>query len=290
MTSSPPSPGGFRRASPADVERLAALCARASADPPDADELRLALGDDEQPAWVAGDCRTGAVVVTRGGDTGYVRLLAVDPPARRHGLGSALLAAAERELAGCAAIEAGGDVPFYLHPGVPVDDLAAMCLFEKHRFQRAGLRLNLAVDPRSVPATDTSAVRPAQSADGPAVRRFCVAHWPDYGAEAARALARGTLLIRTNATGELTGLCAHSVSRKGWLGPVAVRPDLVGHGHGTALVTAAVEQLAAGGHTGDVVVEWVGPLRPYARLGARVHRAYAAYRKELAAAPAPSDP
>lgn len=279
MISSPEPAGAFRRATPSDVQILAELCRRAAADAPDAEELRWALLDDEQPAWLAGDGHTGAVVVTHSGDgTGYVRLLVVDPAVRRGGLGSELLSAALAHLADAPVVEVGGDAPFYLYPGVPVGDLAMLCLLEKHGFRRTGVRLNLAVDPHRLAELDSSGVRAAVPSDEPAVGQFLGMHYPEYAPEALRALRRGTLCLRTDADRSVVGIGAHSVSRKGWLGPIAVAPGDVGRGRGRALLAALGGRLLDSGHRGDAVLEWVGPVRPYARLGARILTTYAVHR------------
>ena len=74
--------------------------------------------------------------------------------------------------------------------------------------------------------------------------------------------------------------CAFEVNRVGFLGPVGVRPDLIGRGAGTPALVGALHELRVRGRSSTEVV-WVGPIVPYARLGGRVSTVYFVYRKEL---------
>ncbi|MGB7053055.1 MAG: hypothetical protein WBG41_15935, partial [Acidimicrobiales bacterium] len=74
--------------------------------------------------------------------------------------------------------------------------------------------------------------------------------------------------------------CAFEVNRRGRLGPVAVRPDLMGHGQGRAVLIGALHELRRRGR--DVVaVTWVGPIVPYAAVGGSAGEVFFVHRKEL---------
>ncbi|MGZ4804711.1 MAG: hypothetical protein ACXV9P_19090, partial [Acidimicrobiia bacterium] len=62
--------------------------------------------------------------------------------------------------------------------------------------------------------------------------------------------------------------------------PVAVRPDLMGQGAGVPALLGALHRLRAAGRT-KVEVGWVGPVVPYARVGATIGRIFFVHRKEL---------
>ena len=79
----------------------------------------------------------------------------------------------------------------------------------------------------------------------------------------------------------MTAFCAFEVNRRGLLGPVAVRPDLMGRGRGKGVLLGALHELRRRGAQ-RVAVVWVGPVVPYAAVGGRVSDVYFVYRKELA--------
>jgi hypothetical protein len=94
--------------------------------------------------------------------------------------------------------------------------------------------------------------------------------WP------AKEPAAGT----AGAGGELAAFCAFEVNRAGLLGPVAVRPELIGRGRGRGVLLGALHELRRRGRD-RVAVTWVGPVVPYAAVGGRVSTVYFVYRKEL---------
>ena len=104
-------------------------------------------------------------------------------------------------------------------------------------------------------------------------------HWPHWKAEALRALERSTLVISRDARG-IAAFCAYDVNRSGLLGPVAVRGDLWGTGAGRPLIIGALHAMRASGRTRAEVV-WVGPIRPYAHVGATVGRVFLVHLRSL---------
>src|SRR5439155_18169194 len=82
------------------LNAIADLCARSLGDPPTIDELAGALFAPDQPAAVQGDPEVGVVATVRDGESGFVRLLVVDPAHRGLGRGHELLRTAEAALSG----------------------------------------------------------------------------------------------------------------------------------------------------------------------------------------------
>ena len=243
-------------------------------------ELRAALFPDDQRTWVFGDPQAAVVATALTGQHGFVRLLAVAPRHRRHGVGRQLVAAAERQLAEDGAVDVvlGADAPHHLWAGVPTEATAMCCLAEAMRYRRVGVNLDVDIPLRDLPP-DVGGWRCAVAADGHAVQQFCRQHYPAWLSEAARATAAGTITVSFDGD-ELTGFCAFDVNRRGALGPVAVRPDLVGRGVGRRALLGALHTMRARGDE-LAAVQWAGPLRPYVELGGHISQHYLVYRKVL---------
>ena len=249
-------------------------------DPPTADELAAVLFDHERPATVRGDPEVGVVATGESDGEGFVKLLVVDPAHRRQGRGRALLDAAEADLAHTSAITVGTDAPYYLFPGVETNATALLCLLERRRYLRRDATFNMSVDLNALPAApEEGEARVAGAGDREGLEAWLTSHWSNWYDEALRAFDRDTLVIAEDGEG-LSAMCAYNVNRRGHIGPVAVRPDLIGRGAGVAVLLRALHRLRATGHE-RVEIDWVGPIVPYARVGAVVSRVFLVYRKEL---------
>ena len=261
--------------------RIAELCATAMRDAPSAGELESCLFADDEPAIVRGDPSVGVVASARSGDDGFIKLLAVAPEFQRQGHGSRLLAAAEADVLGDdgkATLTVGADAPYYLFPGVETSLTPMLGLLESRHYQRAEANYNMGLDLSRLPPSLPGPVRAGPDARDE-VDAFMAAHWPNWRAEVIKALARGTLLVERDDKGIL-GFCAWDVNRGGLLGPIAVRLDLIGSGAGRALLIDALHCMRGEGRA-HIEISWVGPLVPYARLGATVSRVFFVYRKKL---------
>jgi len=265
---------------PSHLADLAGLCQRALPDPPTAEELGQCLFSPDQPATVRGDPEVGVVATVRQDGRGFVRLLAVDPAHRRRGHGSALLSQAAEDLAEVGSITVGADPPYFLYPGVETTQTAMLCLLERHRFQRVDANFNMEVDLEGLPP-DPGGWQVASPAERPEVSDWMAEQWPNWRAEALRALERGTLVISRDERG-IAAFCAYDVNRRGLLGPVAARTDLFGQGAGRPVLLGALHSMRRAGQR-RVEVVWVGPVLPYARVGGRVSRVFFVYRKDLTA-------
>jgi predicted N-acetyltransferase YhbS len=267
-----------------DLEGVAQLCRRAVVSPPSVDELDGALFAEQQPAVVMGDPSTGVVATVECDDGPHVRLLAVDPAARGRGLGHSLLQAAEdwARAAGHASLVTGADPPYFLWPGVPSTETALLCLLERRHYGRAETNFNMDVDLRVLPE-DPGGHRLATVADRAELDAFMSTHWSNWRLEVLRALEKGNVVIARGEGdhGSVTAFCAFEVNRRGGLGPVAVRPDLMGRGMGQGVLLGALHELRRRGAE-SVSVLWVGPVVPYASVGGRVSDVFFVYRKTLA--------
>lgn len=256
---------------------LAALCDRALTDPPTAAEIERVLLADPATT-VLGDPAVGVLACAVRRDTLHLRLLAVDPTHRRRGVASGLLeeALGAARSAGCTGIQVGAEAPRYLWPGIDATDAPTLAFLERHRFVRGEALLDLEVDLDDLPDAPP-AVRTTPTAAE--VAGWCAEHWPDWAEEFGAALALGGLTATSDDAG-LVALCATGVNRDGWVGPVAVRPDLIGRGRGRVALLAALGDLRAAGHR-RAEIAWVGPVRPYLALGARPGRTFLVHRRTL---------
>jgi GNAT superfamily N-acetyltransferase len=261
---------------PDALDEIVALCNRSLARPLLRSELAASLFAPDQPAVLRGDPAIGIVAAVPGQPEGFVRLLVVDPAHRGNGHGHTLLAAAQRDLAQSTIITVGADAPYYLFPGVESSEIELLCLLEHHRYQREEVNFNMAVDLAQIPP-DPGGSLLATVADRAEVADWMTQHWTLWRAEVLKALDQGTLLITRDGSG-IAGFCAWNVNRGGLLGPIASRPDLVGKGGGRALLLGALHRIRAEG-AATTEISWVGPIRPYARIGARISRMFFVYRK-----------
>ena len=237
------------------------------------------LGDDDGYGAVGVVTRTfGDAVV------GFVVVLAVAPVAQGDGRGRRLLDAALSWAAdhGCRELHAGGSAPFYLWPGVDTRWTRALCLFESAGFNRVGAEVNMScVSTYRAPAPAGVGVgRVVADADAEAVHAFCAEHFPHWVPEVARGVEQGGCFfaraddVGGGGGGDVLGFACHSVSRAGWLGPMATHPSRRHGGVGAALLGAVCADVAATRRP-DVEIAWVGPIGFYARsAGAAVSRVF----------------
>jgi N-acetylglutamate synthase-like GNAT family acetyltransferase len=261
---------------PESLDEIARLCARSMAWAPTADELGRTLFAPDQPAIVRCSPGVGVVAVVRAEDDGYIRLLVLDPSQRGRGLGHGLLRVAEADLEGASVITVGADPPYFLFPGVPVEETALCCLLERHHYTREETNYNIEIELGHLPPDPGLAVAP-RPRDRTEVAQWMTRHWPNWQGEVLRAFDQGSLLLRRDEN-DITGFCAYDVNRVGTLGPIASRPDLIGKGVSAPLLVGTLHRIRAMGRD-RVEVLWVGPMVPYAQLGGRVGRLFFVYRK-----------
>jgi GNAT superfamily N-acetyltransferase len=251
-----------------------------------ADELLTGCFDDPGVVlWLPdGSGAVSAVTRSYGEFTlGWIRLIAVAPDARRHGRGRALLAAAEdwAYAQGASEMHLGESAPFYFWPGVPGDAMEMLCLAEAARYDPAGGELNM-----SIPTTFRAPIpdgvvmrRVVDDADAAVVAAFTESHWPHWVAELRRGIEQGGCHAAFDQHDRaVLGFACHSVNRAGWVGPMGTDSARRGRGVGHALLSALCVDLMTANYR-DAEISWVGPVRFYAKAGARVSRMFRLYRK-----------
>ena len=280
---SPAAPGGADRLAADSLPALADLCALAlGPDSPDEQELAANLFDPSRPVVVRGDPDVGVVAAAERNGQGFIRLLVVHPAQRRRGIGHALMEAAEGDLSGSGGITVGADAPDYLFPGVPSRLTAMFCLLESRGYQRAETNLNMTVDLEKLPP-EPGGPRLAGADDRSEVDDWTGAHWPWWRDEVLSALAKDRLLVTHDQDG-LAGFCAWDVNRKGWLGPIAVRPSSMGRRVGVPLLLGALHRMRVTGRR-RAEIAWISPVRFYARtVGAEMGTAFIVARRPAPAA------
>jgi mycothiol synthase len=263
------------------LDDIAALCARAIAQPFTTTELRDALFAPDQPARVRFDPAVGIVATVRSGSDGFVRLLAVDPASRRRGHSHALVRSAEADLDGTDAITIGADAPYFLFPGVPTTETALCYLLERLHYTREETNFNMVVDldalPPDVGPLDVGTSLAPGADERGEISDWMEQHWSNWRLEVLRAFDHGSLLLARDDNG-IAGFCAYDVNRSATLGPIASRPDLIGRSVGKPLLLGALHRMRERGYR-QIEVLWVGPFVPYARVGGVVGSVFFVYRK-----------
>jgi GNAT superfamily N-acetyltransferase len=263
---------------PEQLDAIAALCARSIGDPPSTHELAATLFAPDQPAIVRGDPEIGVVATVAGSDRGFVRLLVVDAAHRGRGYGHELLEAAERDLVHLGQVQIGADPPYYLWPGAPATEIELLCLLERRKYTRAEANFHMAVDLADLP-DDCGGYEVAGESARAEVAAFTDANYAHWTPEVLRALDNDSLLVARDDKG-VSAFCAYDVNRRGLLGPIGARLDLVGRGVAHPLLVGALHRMREEGQD-RIEVSWVGPIVPYARVGGVVSRVFFVYRKDL---------
>lgn len=262
------------------VDAIAALCARSFADAPVADEIEACLFAPDQPSTVRGDPDVGVVATAPIDGQGFIRLLVVDPTQRGKGHGHALLEAGEADLAsaGLPSVTVGTDAPYFLFPGVETTEIGMLVLLERHHYDRVEANYNMGVDLTTIPPDPGGWFIPTSDARDE-VDDWMATHWAGWRLEVMRAFDKGTLVLARDDAG-ISAFCAYNVNRGGLIGPVASRFELIGTGAAAPCIVGALHRLRAEGRDRAEVV-WVGPIVPYARVGATVSRVFFVYRRLL---------
>lgn len=244
---------------------------------------------------------TGAVTVTVTGvgehRSAHLQLLVVHPSHRRRGTGRALVQAAECWVAarGIDLLTVGAAAPFYLYTGIDTRWHGAICLFEACGYERTGAELDLVCPTGrnaagATGATDLVVVAVDSDERAAALLEMVGRDWPLWSAEFRRAAEAGTVVVALDGEhGAVLGAAAHSVSRFGVIGPVAVDPTAHGRGIGSQLMAAVLVDLSVAGlRTAEIA--WTSTLRFYARsCGATIGRTSLVMRRTLAE-PGATDP
>jgi GNAT superfamily N-acetyltransferase len=182
---------------------------------------------------------------------------------------------------GAGEIHLGGSAPFYFWPGVPGDAVEMLCLAEAARYEPAGGELNMSIPTTFRAAAPDGVVlrRVVDDADADVVIAFTEAHWPWWVPELRRGIEQGGCHAAFDEGDRaVLGFACHSVNRAGWVGPMGTDPTSRGRGVGHALLGSLCIDLMTANFR-DAEIAWVGPVRFYAKAGARVSRQFRLYRK-----------
>ncbi len=274
----------LRRVTPADLPAARALLA-AACDYDDAAgvaEEKLfgaAPADAGSSAFAAAD---GAELVgVAVASSRWIRLLAVAPAARRRGIGTALLAAAESVIIGTTArtMDQPGN---YLAPGVDVRNRDTIAWLERRGYQpiaeNTNLVIELAGNQRVSPerAADLAAraaasgyqVRRARPEDRAVPATVELAFGRAWAFEVDRALGGDppAVHVALDAEGTVAAFAAHDGNNRGlgWFGPGGTLMPHRGKGLGEALLVACLADLAGEGRQ-SCTVAWIGPRDFYQR-------------------------
>ncbi len=249
----------------------------------------LAVLDEGRPVAAAG------ATTTLVGDhvAAHLQILVVHPALRRRGLAAVLVEAVEQWARdrGSDTLTVGAGAPFFLFTGVDSRWTDALCTFEGLGYERFGVELDLVCPTtpgstrRDPGSSGSSIANVACDADASELGAWARRAYPHWAAEFDRAAAAGTVVLARR-EGSLVGAAAHSVSRWGVIGPVAVLPDSQGTGVGADLLAAVLGDLSVSGLR-QAEIAWTSTVRFYAlACGARVGRCSVLLRRDLRA----SDP
>jgi GNAT superfamily N-acetyltransferase len=246
----------IRTATPTDVPALRALFTRANDSPYDLAAVaeEKCFGDGMAGAPITRlferDGQILGAAVTCGK---WLRMLAVDPMARRQGIGSALLGDESVIFA-----EPGN----YLMPGVPVDDEGTRAFFQARGFVETQSTWNLEVD---LDGISGDATRPMHD-DADRVLAFVEREFGRiWRFEAAKAFEREspTAFVAIE-DGAIAGFAVHDVNNRGlgFFGPTGVAKSMRGRGIGCRLLLASLHDLHALGYA-RAVIPWTDALDFY---------------------------
>lgn len=269
-------------------ERAGALAALVDAAAPaeelTADELLACCWEDPAPSVVlaTGD-GTGSLSAVVRGAVGFVRLVVVHPAAQRQGVGRRLVEGAHAWLLerGATEVHAGASAPFYLWPGVAVDDEAALALFTAAGYAPLAIAFNMrcATTYRAEPPEGVEVRRALDDDVAGAVLRLVGREWPWWEDEVRRGLDHGCCHAALELGAPLGGAAAlgfacHSVNRAGWIGPMGTDPQRQRGGVGRALLGQLCRDLMIA-EIDEAEIAWVGPAAFYEKAaGARVSRRF----------------
>jgi len=196
----------------------------------------------------------------------WLRILAVDPSARRQGIGTALLGDESVIFA-----EPGN----YLTPGVLMEDEGTRAFFKQRGFTETQSTWNLEVDLDGT-LPQAPATRPTP-ADADRVLSFVEREFGRiWRFEAAKAFEREVVpAFIAEEGGEIVGFAVHDVNNRGlgFFGPTGVARSMRGRGVGCRLLLASLADLGRMGYA-RAVIPWTDALEFYRKCsGARpAHR------------------
>lgn len=253
--------------------------------------LRIASFEGAEALGFAVGCRRSTTA-----NAGSIKLFAVSEPARRSGVGSALVNRIEAELfaAGATKIRIGESPPNYLQPGVDRRYVQTMAFLESLGYVEFAQTYNMDVNLADADLdTATEELRlhdigfeisaaSANSADP--LRRFIDSVFPAWRGEVDAALANPAPSVYfCSRENTVVGFAALDGNNRGtgWFGPMGTAPEHRGLGIGEVLLKRALSDIRDRGHN-TAIIPWVGPVPFYERtVRAYVSRTFARMEKSI---------
>ncbi|MER7004689.1 GNAT family N-acetyltransferase [Dactylosporangium sp. NPDC000555] len=261
---------------PEDAAEAGSLVARLAAPPAGRLVARLGAADGSGVVFASiNDSDPGL---------GHIELLAVLPQARRRGLGSALVRAAEERLTALGAdrVRLGGNPPCYAWPGIDVRYTPAVCLARRAGYELSDTAWNMTADlalsspeaPGDEARLEVSGVKVLPA--GPDAPDWVRSIWGDGWAwEVEQSLGRrGAGCYVAVRDGEILGFAAYGANRPSWFGPMGTAPAAQGLGVGRVLLRRCLADQHAAGHA-TAQIGWAGPIGFYSKaVAARLERIF----------------
>lgn len=207
---------------------------------------------------------------------GWVKLLAVDPKARRQGTGRALLGELERRFQkrDCSETRFGACPPPYVNGGVPILDTAAHCFLLARGYERTGTVLDMVGDLRAIKALKAEDLaqlkalggRKAGAKETEALRALVRSQFPFWVWEVDDALQHGVVWV-AGRQGTVSAFACADGTHPGWFGPMGTLASERGQGQGRLLMAQCLLHLKKRG-VKAARIPWVGPVPFYQRYAA----------------------
>lgn len=221
---------------------------------------------------------------------GWVKLLAVDPKARRRGIGRALLGELERrfQAQGLSEARLGACPPPYVNGGVPILDTAAHCFLLALGYERTGTVLDMVGDLRALKPLGREDLaqlralggRKAGPKDAEALRALVRSQFPFWAWEVDHALRTGVVWV-AGGQGSVSAFACADGTHPGWFGPMGTRESERGQGQGRLLMAQCLLHLKKRG-VKAARIPWVGPVTFYQRhAAAKLGPLYWTFAKRL---------
>ncbi len=292
----------LRRLRERDLESLPDALADACSwiDLPTIIAEKLDVGTErKQPrVWVAdGDDGSIAGIAVVSGDR--LRLLVVARTERGHGIGSALLQAAEDQTAAFSErLRTGDEAGNYVAPGIDERDQETVKWFERRGYRRiaenqsliVGLENNAKVTEverkRAVAKCQSrgySIKRLAPTASPAPISEIEREHGRAWALEVERAVADPSGVFVARSGGKLAAFAAYDGNNRGLasFGPAATWPAHQRKGLGAALLLCCLCDAAKRGHV-EIMISWIGPRDFYDRVvGIHATRKFIVLEKSL---------
>lgn len=240
-------------------------------------------------------------------DTGWIQVLLIDRHYRNQGIGTALLAKAEKVFKdnGLTHISAGKD-PWHYFPGIPENDRATAEWFAHKGYEEYGEEYDLlcSYDEKTeieMPASAGVEFSILEEKEQGKLLLFLREHFPGrWEYEAMHYFKKGGtgrefVVLKKN--DEILGFSRINDSRSpiiaqnvywsslfseelGGIGPLGIDPAERGKGYGLAIVQGAIAHLRKR-KINQIVIDWTGLVSFYDKLGYREWKSYRSFQKEI---------